>query len=245
MKLLKVGSLALALVVLGACNNTPDRAVTAGEDADGDVKVVTIEDGRSAQQQDPELNREQSPSQERTRPGDRQDRDRDRDGEQSRERGPIRLVVDKSDRELRIYRGNEVERTHAVAVGDKEHETPSGSWRVHQVDINPDWTPPDSEWAKDEEPKPPGHPENPMGRVRMIFNAPYSIHGTSDRGSLGRAASHGSIRLGNEAALRLAEELLREGDSWQGDEWFQKMKDNPKEMHRIRLSRPVPIEITD
>jgi lipoprotein-anchoring transpeptidase ErfK/SrfK len=157
----------------------------------------------------------------------------------------LRLVIDKSDRKLRVYRGETVERTHDVAVGQADHETPSGQWRIQRVDINPDWQPPDSEWAEGEEPRPPGHPQNPMGRVRMVYNAPYSIHGTTERGSLGRAASHGSIRLANDVALEVAEMVLRASGDWHGDAWFERIKENREEMRSIRLKQPVTVEIRE
>jgi lipoprotein-anchoring transpeptidase ErfK/SrfK len=99
----------------------------------------------------------------------------------------LRIVVDKSDREVRLFNGDRLLRTERVAIGQSEHPTPTGSWEIHQVDINPEWIPPDSEWAEDRERKAPGDPENPMGRARLIFKSPYSIHGTDDMESLGTA----------------------------------------------------------
>jgi lipoprotein-anchoring transpeptidase ErfK/SrfK len=161
------------------------------------------------------------------------------------EMGEVRFVVDKSDRKVRVYRGDQVIRTHDVAIGESEHPTPTGSWRFERVDINPEWIPPDSEWAEDRERKGPGDPDNPMGRARLVFNMPYTIHGTDALDSLGRAASHGSIRVANEVVLELAELLLRAGGAWEGEQWFRNMTENRQTEHQVRLDNPVPIEVVE
>lgn len=156
---------------------------------------------------------------------------------------PLKLILDRSDRTLYVQQGSQVISTHAVAVGKPGYATPLGSWEFHQVDINPDWTPPDREWSADASYTPPGHPDNPMGRVRMIFDRPYSIHGTDALSSLGKAASHGSVRIANKEAIELAELLLKEGGSWQGRGWYRRMLANPTKMYDIPLQERIPITI--
>lgn len=170
--------------------------------------------------------------------------------QQARERarqetGEIRFVVDKSDRKVRVYRGDQMLREHDVAIGTSEHETPTGSWSFERVDLNPEWIPPDSEWAEDRERRGPGDPQNPMGHARLVFNMPYTIHGTDELDSLGTAASHGSIRVANSVVVELAEMLLRAGGAWDGDEWFRNMRETRDEEFQIRLENPVPIEVVE
>lgn len=155
------------------------------------------------------------------------------------------LVLDRSERTVYVNRGDTTIRTYEVAVGKSGHATPLGSWEFYQVDVNPDWTPPDSEWSEDESYTPPGHPDNPMGRVRMIFNRPYTIHGTDALNSIGKAASHGSVRMANENAIELAELLLKEGGAWKGEGWYQEMLSNPTEMYEIPLVNGIPITIRE
>ena len=162
-----------------------------------------------------------------------------------REVGSIRVVVDRSDRKVRIYRGDEVISTQAVAVGMSKYPTPTGSWRFYRVDLNPEWNPPKSNWAKGRKRAPPGRPENPMGRARLVFNMPYTIHGTDDLESLGKAASHGSVRISNEVVLELAELLLRAGGSWRGDQWFQQMSEDRGKEYQIKMQYPVSIDILE
>lgn len=157
-----------------------------------------------------------------------------------------RVVVDISERELRLFDGERLVRTHPVAVGSEEWPTPTGSWEFHRVDINPEWIPPKSEeWAKDETRKAPGDPENPMGRARLVYRMPNTVHGTDDLNSLGKAVSHGSIRVANEVALALAEMLLKAGNAWEGPDWFQQMVKNRTTEYQVDLSDKVPIEVQE
>lgn len=158
----------------------------------------------------------------------------------------LRVVVDISDRELRLLDGDRVVETHPVAVGSEEWPTPTGSWEFHRVDINPEWNPPKTEeWAKDETRKAPGDPENPMGRARLVYRMPNTVHGTDDLDSLGKAVSHGSIRVANEVALDLAEKLLKAGNAWEGPNWFRRMTENRTTEYQVDLADTVPIEVQE
>lgn len=158
----------------------------------------------------------------------------------------LTFTVDRSERKLYVRRGPRLIRIHDVAVGTHEYPTPTGLWLFQQVDINPDWNPPPGrDWTRNARYTPPGHPDNPMGRARLIFDRPYTIHGTADVASLGRAASHGSIRIANPVVIELAALLLRESGAWRGSGWFRQMLADPTRMYPIRLARPVPIRIVD
>lgn len=158
----------------------------------------------------------------------------------------LAFVVDRSERRVYIYRGPRLVRVYAVAVGKPGYETPLGVWHFHQVDINPDWNPPpDRDWTRNRSYTPPGHPANPMGRARLIFDRPYTIHGTRDFRSLGTAASHGSIRIADPIAVQLAELLLKEGGAWRGRRWFLAMLQDPMRMYPIPIARRVPISVIE
>jgi lipoprotein-anchoring transpeptidase ErfK/SrfK len=157
----------------------------------------------------------------------------------------LRLVVDQSDRKVRIYRGGQLIKTHDVAVGTEKNPTPIGEFAFHRVDLNPRWVPPNSEWAENREPKAPGDPQNPMGRARLVYKMPYTIHGTDNLDSLGKAVSHGSIRLANEHVISLAEILLKAGGSWEGAKWFQQMTQNRDEEYQVPLKQDIPLKIQE
>lgn len=159
--------------------------------------------------------------------------------------GDVRFLVDLSERRLQVMRGSQMVGSHEVAVGSAEWPTPTGRFSFDRVDINPDWTPPDSEWAEEREPKQPGEEGNPMGRARLVYDRDYTIHGTEEIESLGADESHGSIRVANEDVLALAELLLKAGGAWEGKSWFADMAAQPTRMFSIDLQEPVAIEIVD
>lgn len=158
----------------------------------------------------------------------------------------LQFLVDISDRKLRLTQNGRLMAEHDVAVGSEKWPTPTGSWQIHRVDLNPEWVPPKSEeWAEDQETKAPGAPDNPMGRARLVYRMPNTIHGTDDLQSLGKPASHGSIRVANDVVLQLAEILLRAGGAWEGPQWFQQMAQNRTQEFPIDLQDPVPIEVRE
>ena len=158
----------------------------------------------------------------------------------------LRFLVDISDKKLRLFAGDRPLEEHDVAVGTKEYPTKAGEWEIHQVDLNPEWVPPKNEkWAKEEQTRKPGDPENPMGRARLVYDMPRTIHGTDDKDSLGKRASHGSIRVSNDAILKLAAMALKAGGAWQGDPWFQQLTSVRTQEHQIKLKKPVPVKVQD
>jgi lipoprotein-anchoring transpeptidase ErfK/SrfK len=127
---------------------------------------------------------------------------------------PVRLEVSLSARELKVIENGHVTKTYGVAVGRPSHPTPTGSYRTGDIDWNPAWTPPNTDWAKNKKPQPPGAPSNPLQGVKIYFRAPdYYIHGTNDPGSIGEAASHGCIRMTSADAKALARRIESAGGS--------------------------------
>lgn len=105
------------------------------------------------------------------------------------------IVVDLSELKLFLYKDAELTKTYRVAAGSPQYRTPTGTFAITSKVMNPTWYPPDSEWAKDAEPIPPGI-ENPLGTRWIGTSAPaVGIHGTPDSGSIGTYASHGCIRM--------------------------------------------------
>jgi len=155
-----------------------------------------------------------------------------------------RLEVDISDRKLRVRIGDEVTASYTVAVGTSKHPTPVGQFSIRRIVWNPSWVPPDSEWARDEKPTPPGHPDNPMGRVKIYFKAPtYYIHGTDAVGTLGTAASHGCLRMRNADVIELAKLVMEHGGERRSPGWFQRILNAITDTEEVRLSSPVAVTI--
>lgn len=153
----------------------------------------------------------------------------------------IKLVVDISNRQLSVLRSTDTLERFPIAVGKAKHPTPTGDFKISRIDFNPDWTPPDSEWSKDESYKKPGHPDNPMGRARIVYQMPYTIHGTKDINSLGEAESHGSIRMANNDVIALAKLIMKESGTEKPEEWYNKVLQDSTKMVPVDLTNEIPL----
>jgi hypothetical protein len=156
----------------------------------------------------------------------------------------MRLEVDVAARQVHVFRRDQLEKSYGIAVGTKEWPTQNGSWNVTQVVWNPGWTPPpDEKWAEKEEPKEPGDPDNPLGTVQIVYDLPRTIHGTNAPESIGKAASHGSIRMRNEEAEELAQTLMTAGGAPKDPAWVQEARTNRKVRQEVQLPNPIPIRV--
>lgn len=114
---------------------------------------------------------------------------------------PVHLRLSLSDRRVYVHRGNAVEASFPVAIGKPGWETPTGEFEVFSQISQPGWTNPFTN-----EVMPPGS-ENPLGDRWIGFwsdgNNVIGFHGTPNRDSVGRAASHGCVRMYNEDIRQL------------------------------------------
>jgi lipoprotein-anchoring transpeptidase ErfK/SrfK len=110
----------------------------------------------------------------------------------------LRLQIRLSQRQVLLLRGKEIIRTFPIAVGRPGWETPTGTFTVQQMFKDPTWVNP----LKPDISIPGGDPENPLGRYWIGFWTDgknwIGFHGTPTPSSVGRAASHGCIRMYNQ-----------------------------------------------
>jgi lipoprotein-anchoring transpeptidase ErfK/SrfK len=156
-----------------------------------------------------------------------------------------RVEVSLQARQVSFFSDDERVATFRVGVGSDEWPTRTGEWHIHQIDVNPDWTPPDEGWASDRSYKEPGHPDNPMGRIRIVYDPPRSIHGTDDEDSIGGAESHGSIRIADEDGFELARLIMEASGDGRSSDWWESALANESEMRTVELSNPVPIRVRE
>lgn len=155
------------------------------------------------------------------------------------------LEVDRSDNKLHVYSGPDVLMTYDVSVGKDQHPTPTGDFTIRKIVWNPGWVPPPEKWAAGKTPKEPGDPDNPMKAVKMFFVEPdYYIHGTGDTRDLGRAASHGCIRMDPQEARELAQQVMEHGGKPQPDPWYRRIF-RSRTTTVVHLSEPVPMAVVD
>ena len=99
-----------------------------------------------------------------------------------------RIVVSVPDRKLVLLEGDRVLRIYDVAVGKPSTPTPQGKFAIINRVPNPTYYAPSGIVA-------PGK-GNPLGSRWMGLSAKgYGIHGTNVPSSIGKAASHGCIRM--------------------------------------------------
>ena len=115
----------------------------------------------------------------------------------------VRLRLNLSDRKVYVYRGETLEKSYPVAIGRAGWETPTGEFEVFSQVVDPGWTNP-----LDGSVMEPG-PDNPLGERWIAFwtdgTNSIGFHGTPNRDSVGKAASHGCIRMYNEDVKELFE----------------------------------------
>ena len=115
-----------------------------------------------------------------------------------------RLIVSIADRKIVLIEDGQVVKTYPIAVGKKSTPSPSGSFHIASRVVKPTWYQPGKMVG-------PG-PANPLGTRWMGLGFKgYGIHGTNMPNSIGKAASHGCIRMRNHDVEALFE-LVQVGD---------------------------------
>jgi lipoprotein-anchoring transpeptidase ErfK/SrfK len=118
---------------------------------------------------------------------------------------------------LEVYEGDKLIAAYPVTIGSAQTASPVGEWKVRRITKLPTFRY-DKEMLQHGRRSgnfyllPPG-PRNPVGVMWIALNKKgIGIHGTNEPDSIGRAASHGCVRLTNWDVLRLATKI-KSGDS--------------------------------
>ncbi len=114
------------------------------------------------------------------------------------------VIVSIPDRKLALIEDGEVVKVYPVAVGKKSTPSPTGEFTIKNRVTNPTY------YHKGQ--VIPTGVSNPVGtRWIGLSQKGYGIHGTNEPRSIGKAASHGCIRMA-KADLEELFEMLRPGD---------------------------------
>jgi L,D-transpeptidase ErfK/SrfK len=98
---------------------------------------------------------------------------------------PYRIVVSVSKRRLSLYHHDKLMKIFPIAVGKMLTTTPIGDFVIVNRQYNPG---------------------GPFGVLWMSLSKQgYGIHGTNDPSSIGKAVSHGCIRMYNRDVIQLAD----------------------------------------
>lgn len=108
-----------------------------------------------------------------------------------------RLEIHLRRRELVLYNGDAKIKSYPIAIGQAGWETPTGNFKVMQMLENPIWIHPLTRAVV-----PSGDDRNPLGPYWVGFwtNGDYwlGFHGTPQPKSVGKASSHGCLRMYND-----------------------------------------------
>lgn len=120
-------------------------------------------------------------------------------------RGRRQVVVSIPDRKLAVIENGKVLRTFGVSVGAPVSPSPTGKFEIVNRLANPTYYHAGVVI--------PAGKNNPLGPRWVGLNKQgYGIHGTSAPGSIGKAASHGCIRMHNRDVVEFAT-LVNVGDT--------------------------------
>jgi lipoprotein-anchoring transpeptidase ErfK/SrfK len=115
------------------------------------------------------------------------------------------IVVSLEDKKLALVEDGQVKKVYTVAVGKPSTPSPTGTFTIARRVKNPTY-------SHDGKTVLPG-PGNPVGTRWMGLNIKgYGIHGTNEPRSIGKAASHGCIRMAKKD-LEEMYEMVSVGDS--------------------------------
>ncbi len=142
------------------------------------------------------------------------------------EQGMLPEIAEYKERVIKIHRGNRMLELYegekllaAVPItpglkGGGARETPAGTWKILGIATSPTFR-----WDKgvldhgkrtdNAHMLPPG-PRNPVGVLWIGLNKPgIGIHGTANAWTIGRATSHGCMRVGNWDVVRLSKMITK------------------------------------
>jgi lipoprotein-anchoring transpeptidase ErfK/SrfK len=117
----------------------------------------------------------------------------------------VKLIVDLSDRQVYVYREQQLVTSYPIAIGQAGWETPSGSFQVLEMQRNPKWQHPITGEVV------PAGADNPLGQRWIGFlyagRTHIGFHGTNQEDLIGQAVSHGCIRMRNQDVMALYEQV--------------------------------------
>jgi lipoprotein-anchoring transpeptidase ErfK/SrfK len=105
-----------------------------------------------------------------------------------------RVEISLNQHRATLYRGETEIKSYAIAVGREGWETPVGEFHVFQMVMDPNWKHPVTGRIFKS-----GEPGNALGHYWIGFwtdgDTSIGFHGTPHRKSVGKASSHGCIRM--------------------------------------------------
>src|SRR5262245_48047949 len=156
---------------------------------------------------------------------------------------PPRITVNIAARRLYLYDERAaLVKTYPVAVGSPRYRTPIRAQAMRTIVWNAWWMPPPSPWAQHDKPTPPGK-NNPLGNIKMPIGASLMLHGTNKPRSIGRAASHGCIRMFTQDAWELARWLQSHSTTPHSDALFKEYESKRQRSFSVQLGSTILVDL--
>jgi len=124
----------------------------------------------------------------------------------------IAVKIDTKTNMLGVFNSDKLVAAYPVTIGSAQTATPVGEWKVQRVVKLPRfrWDPAMLKYgrrSRNFHMLPPG-PNSPVGVIWIALNKKgIGIHGTNEPETIGRAVSHGCIRLANWDVVHLAQKV--------------------------------------
>lgn len=117
------------------------------------------------------------------------------------------LIVKLSDRRVYLYRAGQIKASYPIAVGQIGWETPIGNFKVLQMHRNPVWRQPITGEIVA------AGRDNPLGDRWIGFwvegSHQIGFHGTNTEKLVGKAVSHGCLRMRNQDIRAMYEQVSK------------------------------------
>jgi len=107
------------------------------------------------------------------------------------------LLVVLGQRRIYLYKNTAVQKKYRCAIGTPRYPTPKGTFKITAKRYRPTWVnPAPNGWGANMPARIAPGPRNPLGTRALNLSASgIRIHGTYKTSSIGRAASHGCMRM--------------------------------------------------
>ncbi len=155
----------------------------------------------------------------------------------------VRIEVNLPAFELGVYRANHLLRRFRVGIGIKSWPAPPGMRLAREIVWNPQWAPPDSPWATPDLVRRLRARGEVLGRMKIPLGGEILIHGTSKPSDLGRAVSHGCLRMLNRDVWQLARLLIQHTGAEASEARIRRAEKQKRHAYHVPLPKPVIVTI--
>jgi lipoprotein-anchoring transpeptidase ErfK/SrfK len=160
----------------------------------------------------------------------------------------IRITINVPAFLLTLWQNGKEVRKYNVGIGRKDFPIPIGEREASAIIFNPYWIPPDSTWVRSTsgvepyERIKPGDPRNPLGKVKIQLGEGYLIHEAENEEDIGRAVSHGCVRIMGEDLFDLAEMIVHARNLAITEEALDQAKDSVERV-AVPLDSPLLVDV--